>query len=122
MADRAWSVVLRMEPVRDSEVSFGSFASFFDSLPVTSGLPSEADIAIGSRHVRFVRRSQEGLSNAHTYRLRDRRCYRSRRAQRHRMETGSARLHNLNVLSAGVVLGVLGTYIAAWIYGYRRVA
>jgi hypothetical protein len=35
---------------------------------------------------------------------------------------GTPRLHNLNVFSAGFVLGVLGTYIAAWIYGYRRVA
>ena len=32
------------------------------------------------------------------------------------------RLHSLNVFSAGFALGVLGTYIAAWLYGYRRVA
>ncbi len=32
------------------------------------------------------------------------------------------RLHNINVFSVGFVLGVLGTYIAAWLYGYRRVA
>jgi hypothetical protein len=32
------------------------------------------------------------------------------------------RLHGLNVFSAGFVLGVLGTYIAAHLYGYRRVA
>lgn len=31
------------------------------------------------------------------------------------------RLHGLNVFSAGFVLGVLGTYLAAWLYGYRRV-
>ena len=29
------------------------------------------------------------------------------------------RLHSLNIFSAGFVLGVLGTYIAAWLYGYR---
>jgi len=32
------------------------------------------------------------------------------------------RLHSLNVFSAGFALGVLGAYIAAWLYGYRRVA
>jgi hypothetical protein len=32
------------------------------------------------------------------------------------------RLHSLNVFSAGFALGVLGTYISAWLYGYRRVA
>jgi hypothetical protein len=32
------------------------------------------------------------------------------------------RLHGLNVFSAGFVLGVLGTSIAARLYGYRRVA
>ena len=32
------------------------------------------------------------------------------------------RLHNINVFSAGFTLGMLGTYIAAWIYGYRRIA
>ena len=37
-------------------------------------------------------------------------------------EAGTPRLHNINVFSAGFVLGVLGTYIAAWIYGYRRIA
>jgi hypothetical protein len=37
-------------------------------------------------------------------------------------EAGMPRLHNVNVFSAGFVLGVLGTYIATWIYGYRRVA
>ena len=30
-------------------------------------------------------------------------------------------LHDLNVFSAGFVLGMLGMYIAAWLYGYRRV-
>jgi hypothetical protein len=37
-------------------------------------------------------------------------------------QTGMSRLHNINVFSAGFVLGVLGTYIAAWMYGYRRIA
>ena len=31
------------------------------------------------------------------------------------------RLHDLNVFSVGFVLGMLGMYIAAWLYGYRRV-
>ena len=30
------------------------------------------------------------------------------------------RLHDLNVFSAGFVLGMLGMYIAAWLYGYRQ--
>jgi hypothetical protein len=34
---------------------------------------------------------------------------------------GTPRLHSLNVFSAGFVLGMLGMYIAAWLYGYRRV-
>jgi hypothetical protein len=34
---------------------------------------------------------------------------------------GNPQLHNINVFSAGFVLGVLGMYIAAWFYGYRRV-
>jgi hypothetical protein len=33
---------------------------------------------------------------------------------------GSSKLHGLNVFSAGFILGVFGTYIAAWLYGYRR--
>lgn len=33
---------------------------------------------------------------------------------------GSPRLHSLNVFSAGFVLGVFGTYISAWLNGYRR--
>ena len=37
-------------------------------------------------------------------------------------QAGLPRLHNLNVFSAGFVLGMLGTYIAALVYGYRRVA
>jgi hypothetical protein len=37
-------------------------------------------------------------------------------------QAGSPRLHGVNVFSAGFVLGVLGTYIAAWLYGYRRIA
>lgn len=36
--------------------------------------------------------------------------------------TGMSRLHSLNVFSVGFVLGVLGTSIAASVYGYRRVA
>ncbi len=36
-------------------------------------------------------------------------------------QLGLPRLHNVNVFSAGFTLGVLGTYIAAWVYGYRRV-
>jgi hypothetical protein len=35
---------------------------------------------------------------------------------------GTQRLHELNVFSAGFILGMLGTYIAAWLYGYRRTA
>jgi hypothetical protein len=35
-------------------------------------------------------------------------------------QAGMPRLHSVNVFSAGFVLGVLGMYIAAWIYGYRR--
>lgn len=34
---------------------------------------------------------------------------------------GMPRLHSLNVFSAGFVLGVLGTSIATFLYGYRRV-
>jgi uncharacterized membrane protein YhhN len=37
-------------------------------------------------------------------------------------QAGSPRLHSINVFSAGFALGVLGTYISAWLYGYRRVA
>jgi hypothetical protein len=35
---------------------------------------------------------------------------------------GTQRLRELNVFSAGFILGMLGTYIAAWLYGYRRIA
>ena len=35
---------------------------------------------------------------------------------------GTPRLHEINVFSAGFVLGVLGTSIAAWTYGYRQIA
>jgi hypothetical protein len=35
---------------------------------------------------------------------------------------GMLRLHGLNVFSAGFVLGVLGTCIEAWLYGYRKIA
>ena len=33
---------------------------------------------------------------------------------------GNPRLHGLNVFSAGFVLGVLGTSIAVYLYGYRK--
>ena len=34
---------------------------------------------------------------------------------------GRPPFHDLNVFSAGFVLGMLGMYIAAWLYGYRRI-
>lgn len=37
-------------------------------------------------------------------------------------QAGMARLHSLNVFSAGFALGVLGTCLSAWLYGYRQVA
>ena len=33
---------------------------------------------------------------------------------------GNPQLHELNVFSVGFVLGMLGMYIAAWLYGYHR--
>jgi len=33
---------------------------------------------------------------------------------------GNPQLHELNVFSAGFVLGMLGMYTAAWLYGYHR--
>ena len=30
------------------------------------------------------------------------------------------RLQSLDVFSAGFILGMLGMYIAAWLYGYRK--
>jgi len=33
---------------------------------------------------------------------------------------GAPHLHSLNVFSAGFILGMLGTCIAAYLYGYRR--
>lgn len=30
------------------------------------------------------------------------------------------RAHNLNVFSAGFIIGMTGMYIAAWLYGYRK--
>jgi hypothetical protein len=36
-------------------------------------------------------------------------------------QVGSPRLRELNVFSAGFILGALGMYIAAWLYGYRRI-
>lgn len=35
---------------------------------------------------------------------------------------GTPRLHSINVFSAGFALGMLGTSLAAALYGYRRVA
>jgi hypothetical protein len=37
-------------------------------------------------------------------------------------KAGTPRLHSLSVFSAGFALGVLGTCIAAWLYGYRKIA
>ena len=37
-------------------------------------------------------------------------------------QAGLAKLHSLNVFSAGFVIGMLGTSLAAFLYGYRRVA
>jgi len=34
---------------------------------------------------------------------------------------GNPRLLDLNVFSAGFVMGMLGMHIAAWLYGYRQV-
>lgn len=34
---------------------------------------------------------------------------------------GSRRLHELNIFSAGFILGMFGMYLAAWLYGYRQV-
>lgn len=34
---------------------------------------------------------------------------------------GTTRQHGIGVFSAGFVLGMLGMYIAAHVYGYRRV-
>jgi hypothetical protein len=35
-------------------------------------------------------------------------------------QAATPRLHSLNVFSAGFVLGMIGTSIAAWLYGYRQ--
>jgi hypothetical protein len=35
---------------------------------------------------------------------------------------GNPRLHDLNVFSAGFVLGMLGTCISAYLNGYRKIA
>ena len=37
-------------------------------------------------------------------------------------KTGTPRLHNITVFSAGFILGMIGMYIAAWMYGYRQTA
>ncbi|MGH7076121.1 MAG: hypothetical protein ACREFD_18270 [Stellaceae bacterium] len=34
--------------------------------------------------------------------------------------TGNPRFHGLNVFSVGFVLGAIGMYLAAWLYGYRK--
>ena len=36
-------------------------------------------------------------------------------------QVGMPWIHDLNIFSAGFVLGMLGMYIAAWLYGYRRI-
>jgi hypothetical protein len=36
-------------------------------------------------------------------------------------QAGTPRLHDLPVFSAGFFFGMLGMYIAAWLYGYRKV-
>jgi hypothetical protein len=33
---------------------------------------------------------------------------------------GNPQLHELNVFSVGFALGMLGMYLAAWLYGYHR--
>ena len=35
---------------------------------------------------------------------------------------GNPQLHDVNMFSVGFVLGMLGMYLAAWLYGYRRAA
>jgi hydrogenase/urease accessory protein HupE len=35
-------------------------------------------------------------------------------------QTGTPRLHNINVFSAGFILGMLGTCLAGFLYGYRQ--
>jgi hypothetical protein len=37
-------------------------------------------------------------------------------------QTGAPKLHSINVFSTGFVLGMLGTCLAAFLYGYRKVA
>jgi hypothetical protein len=37
-------------------------------------------------------------------------------------QAGMPRLRDLNVFSVGFAPGVLGACIAAWLYGYRRIA
>jgi len=37
-------------------------------------------------------------------------------------QLGTPRLHGLNVFSAGFIVGMLGTCVAALLYGYRRIA
>jgi hypothetical protein len=34
---------------------------------------------------------------------------------------GMPQLHDINVFSAGFAFGMLGMYIAAWLYGYRKI-
>ena len=33
---------------------------------------------------------------------------------------GHSRLHDLNIFSAGFALGMVGMYLAAWLYGYHQ--
>ncbi|HUI13943.1 MAG TPA: hypothetical protein VL048_10805 [Xanthobacteraceae bacterium] len=35
---------------------------------------------------------------------------------------GTPKLHSISVFSAGFVFGMLGTSLAAFLYGYRRIA
>jgi hypothetical protein len=58
----------------------------------------------------FLRSAEQeiGLSNAHSFRLWDRRRHRPRRAQWYGWEAETPRLHNINVFFAGFTLGVLG--------------
>jgi hypothetical protein len=58
------------------------------------------------------------LSNGHTHWLRNRCRYPILNGIF--WLVGNSRLHELNVFSAGFVLGMLGMYIAAWLYGYHR--
>ena len=62
---------------------------------------------------------KEGLSNAHAYRLRSVVIVLAV-LNGIAWQAGMPRLRSLNVFSARFALGVLGTYIPAFINGYRR--